>query len=1294
MRLKNRCFNNQFPFIFLLLFCYLLLYYFPIKAYAVEDAPTVGSASAVNFTQAQANYLGGTALDDQGAVWAWGYNTSGQIGIQDINGKIPIKLYAGGMFRVPYFIENNIKIESITGGDHTNYAVDKQGVVYAWGRGLEGQMGNGSNPSTNNRPSVVTSLSGKKIIQVFTSSEAASFTYALDDQNKLYAFGYGANDVIQGKTGYVKEAVELTDFKNTVGVISDISLGNDHGVILNDQGEIFTFGNNTYGQRGNGKTGIGAKDPSIEKVSWFSDRDIKIKRISSNTGVNLVLTEDNEVYQWGHVYEKAAPSVIKTPQLVQYDLSTSEYEPTPEKITAGKFVSYFIDTHGRLWSWGYNTFYSFGTDGPLPSKLNTYSATAKRQPKTLGDGDTQGGLTTVKTPVFKGQKHVDFTSALLSYKTHGQWSAMADGLHPTIYDKKYMKTVGEFGEKNEHNKVFPIDGEGNRLVYTVREVAPTIYDANFLIATDSYTGDWIVELKLKDNLPVGLTNKSGIPAIKESEKSWIGLSTNLETFDYSEEHPLNEMPYIEDVYTYQSSTMVIDNSGNMYRTALDGSAAVAWGWDYSEYESRTAGNSSQDGLYNMYMYEFMFMRGAPRQITGSIEINSKKEKRYISDNESEQINMKIDIGTAYHDEQLNIKVEPELKQVKMVKMPYDANSNEFTILEPTYDQFMDAYNNASQKGFETVDIAQANGWEGIKHSIGDPPIETLVDDSIEVSDNSVVWIMLETQGYSNFVTTTKRIVYDNFYTDQEVTSSGALLKNEDETYTPRKDNVSKVNEDKHPNKLGYPLDANKKVISEPSFGYDEVSVKRISDSELDKDGTVPKFSHRYLWANGQSEEKIYTLGNGDTQNNGPGDIAETHGMMPYDLSNKRNHKFYYEENPDLYFNLHYVGLDKDGKKLTTEEFSIPTETLVMKEVELVRTAPEHKVNEKLIPTLYQVDHHGPSDTIDLSTFEKLPKNYTLKFTVPYDPAIKDVTIYYVYEEDERDVTLNIRQVIQEDSSSIKIPKTGYMTYQRSNDKWEKQNGINQVKVPSDVEKKEVDYKTIKTKVKKENNRFVLSHKTPQYYEYVGFKQSNTKDENNKASLKTEKEVKVDYSDDSNEKWVTVYLKPTTDSPLNYSWETITNKFGKLLVPQNQTVKVKFYSDKNDTSVPAKLMDFVKDENGLLAEGHPNIADYYFKMDMLDGSGTKKLNQGELIPDISLKEEKNLDTLPETIPIKVYYTNSSGNEEESFAFGQNGIMGKRLAAMNFKATKTHTEVNKNNNETIVWYYYDCEFASGS
>ena len=61
---------------------------------------------------------------------------------------------------------------------------------------------------------------------------------------------------------------------------------------------------------------------------------------------------------------------------------------------------------------------------------------------------------------------------------------------------------------------------------------------------------------------------------------------------------------------------------------------------------------------------------------------------------------------------------------------------------------------------------------------------------------------------------------------------------------------------------------------------------------------------------------------------------------------------------------------------------------------------------------------------------------------------------------------------------------------------------------------------------------------------------------------------------------------------------------------------------------------------------------------------------------------------------MYYTNSSGNEEESFAFGQNGIMGKRLAAMNFKATKTHTEVNKNNNETIVWYYYDCEFASGS
>ena len=132
----------------------------------VPDAPTRGQASLLSFVEAQTNYVGGIALDANGKVWTWGYNSNGQLGTG-----VDITQYAGGMTRIPFFVDNNINVAHISGGFHTNFALTENGELYAWGRGNNGQIGNGTSIGTNAVPVKVTTLpAGIKIKQVAVGS--------------------------------------------------------------------------------------------------------------------------------------------------------------------------------------------------------------------------------------------------------------------------------------------------------------------------------------------------------------------------------------------------------------------------------------------------------------------------------------------------------------------------------------------------------------------------------------------------------------------------------------------------------------------------------------------------------------------------------------------------------------------------------------------------------------------------------------------------------------------------------------------------------------------------------------------------------------------------------------------------------------------------------------------------------------------------------------------------------------------------------------------------------------------
>ena len=80
----------------------------------------------------------GLALQSDGTVWSWGYNYSGQLGIETINDSF-----------TPVRVTGINSVTAIAAGYCHSLAIKSDGTVWSWGYNYRGQLGNGT---FNNSP--------------------------------------------------------------------------------------------------------------------------------------------------------------------------------------------------------------------------------------------------------------------------------------------------------------------------------------------------------------------------------------------------------------------------------------------------------------------------------------------------------------------------------------------------------------------------------------------------------------------------------------------------------------------------------------------------------------------------------------------------------------------------------------------------------------------------------------------------------------------------------------------------------------------------------------------------------------------------------------------------------------------------------------------------------------------------------------------------------------------------------------------------------------------------------------
>ena len=182
------------------------------------------------------------ALRADGTVWGWGNNRGGQVG-DGMSGPHlirPLPVLATSP-RVP--TGNIIALEA--GSVHSVALVD-DGTVWTWGSNVVAQLGIGT-PAFQNATAI---------------AAAGGNTYALHEDGTVWAWGQN----LSGQLGIPPSArnhATPTQIQNLDNVVA-IAAGPSHAVALREDGTVWSWGSNTWGQMGNGDGGN--RHPYVEII--------------------------------------------------------------------------------------------------------------------------------------------------------------------------------------------------------------------------------------------------------------------------------------------------------------------------------------------------------------------------------------------------------------------------------------------------------------------------------------------------------------------------------------------------------------------------------------------------------------------------------------------------------------------------------------------------------------------------------------------------------------------------------------------------------------------------------------------------------------------------------------------------------------------------------------------------------------------------------------------------------------------------------------------------------------------
>ncbi|ETE72892.1 RCC1 and BTB domain-containing protein 2, partial [Ophiophagus hannah] len=216
-------------------------------------------------------------------VFALGTNFSGCLGIGDVQSNIEPR-------RIDILCGKKLASLSYGSGPHVVLATT-EGEVYAWGHNAYSQLGNGTTSHSYIPCQISTNLVNKKVIEVACGSH---HSMVLTADGAVYSWGYNNSGQIgSGSTANQPIPRRVTGcLQNKIAV--NIACGQMCSMAVIENGEVYVWGYNGNGQLG---LGNGGNQPTPCRIAAL--QGIHVQRIACGYAHTLVLTDEGHVYAWG-----------------------------------------------------------------------------------------------------------------------------------------------------------------------------------------------------------------------------------------------------------------------------------------------------------------------------------------------------------------------------------------------------------------------------------------------------------------------------------------------------------------------------------------------------------------------------------------------------------------------------------------------------------------------------------------------------------------------------------------------------------------------------------------------------------------------------------------------------------------------------------------------------------------------------------------------------------------------------------------------------------------------------------
>jgi alpha-tubulin suppressor-like RCC1 family protein len=333
--------------------------------------PSAVATGALFATQISAGATHSVAIDTSSKLYAWGLNSLGQLGLNDLNSR-----------SAPVQVGLATNYNTISAGSEHTIALDSVGTLYIWGLGSSGQLGDNT-VVTKSSPVLVTSISlpnTSSPIQVGTSSYTIvsagnNTSTAISSSNKLFVWGLGTT----GQLGTGVTFSRSSPVQISTNSYNLVNAGGTHTTFVPNYSPqiLLATGLGTSGQIGDlntisrsSPTQIGASITTFNNPVTVSTGNYSSYYVSSPTQVGtsswtavsaggthtLAIRNNNTLYAWGYNAngQLGGSDTINRSSPVQ--VGTSSWS----QVSAGDLHNMILKSDGTINTFGLNTFGQLG----------------------------------------------------------------------------------------------------------------------------------------------------------------------------------------------------------------------------------------------------------------------------------------------------------------------------------------------------------------------------------------------------------------------------------------------------------------------------------------------------------------------------------------------------------------------------------------------------------------------------------------------------------------------------------------------------------------------------------------------------------------------------------------------------------------------------------------------------------------------------------------------------------------------------------------------------------------------